>query len=170
MTDRLESAAIHVRPAVSADLEDVRQVLVETWHDTYDPLLGRDRVTEITGRWHSVPALAAQLGAGDTAFLVAEAEGRIVGHAFVDFRRPPVARLMRLYVLPAWQRRGIGARLLAVGPEMRAGIECVALDVEADNAKAVNFYRGQGFVVVGRSSTEGLECLQMELARRPPEP
>jgi ribosomal protein S18 acetylase RimI-like enzyme len=169
MTGRSEPAAIQVRPAVSADLELVRQVLVETWHDTYDPLLGRDRVTEITARWHSVPALAAQYGAGDTAFLVAEAEGRIVGHAFVDFRRPPVARLMRLYVLPAWQRRGIGARLLAVGLESRPGIERVALDVEVYNAKAVNFYRGQGFVVVGRASAEGLDCLQMELVRRPPE-
>jgi hypothetical protein len=31
---------------------------VETWHDTYDPLLGRERVTEITNRWHAVEALA----------------------------------------------------------------------------------------------------------------
>ena len=27
-----------IRPATAADLEQVREILVETWHDTYDAL------------------------------------------------------------------------------------------------------------------------------------
>ena len=35
-----------IRPAAPADLPAVRALLVETWHDTYDALLGAERVTE----------------------------------------------------------------------------------------------------------------------------
>src|SRR5687767_281318 len=104
---------ILVRPARSDDLSAVRDLLVTTWHDAYDALIGARKVTEITDSWHSVENLARQLAVPDTSFLVVEAEASIVGHAFANAQRPPVLLLTRLYVRPDRPRRGIGARLLA---------------------------------------------------------
>jgi hypothetical protein len=52
---------IAIREASETDLPAVRALLVETWHDTYDALIGVQRVTEITNSWHSFGTLATQL-------------------------------------------------------------------------------------------------------------
>ena len=78
-------------------------------------------------------------------FLVATANEEVL--AFADFRplSETVAELGAIYVLPAMQGRGIGARLL------KAGIECFppttnfVLRVEQDNTLARRFYEAHGF-------------------------
>lgn len=61
----MDDAGFLIRHAVLQDAEDTRRVLVETWHDTYDPLLGSEKVTEITDRWHAVDVLTQQIGSSD---------------------------------------------------------------------------------------------------------
>ena len=164
----MDGADVLIRPAVARDAEGTRRVLVETWHDTYDALLGPERVAEITGRWHAVEALTRQVGSPDASFLVAEHAGRLIGHAFARPPQPGVLFLFRLYVLPVWQRRGVGARLLGAVVERHPGAARMRLDVEAENAKGVAFYRRHGFVVVGERAQEGLRSLRMEKPLRRP--
>ena len=52
---------MYVRTASERDLEAVRALLVETWHDTYDAIYGAEKVTEITDSWHSIASLKARL-------------------------------------------------------------------------------------------------------------
>jgi hypothetical protein len=54
----MEQPKIHIRSAREDDLADVRDLLVETWHDTYNALLGAEKVTRITDEWHSVESLS----------------------------------------------------------------------------------------------------------------
>ena len=70
-----------IRDATSADLPAVRSLLVETWHATYDGIYGWRRVAEITNAWHSLDALAAQLGRDSGVFLVALLGEEMVGTA-----------------------------------------------------------------------------------------
>lgn len=70
--------------------------------------------------------------------------------------------LSRLYVLPAWQRRGVGARMLSAVLERHPGTARMRLNVEAGNGKGVAFYRRHGFTMVGERAEEGLRHLQME--------
>jgi hypothetical protein len=46
-----------VRSASERDLAEVRALLVETWHATYDAIYGDERVTEITDDWPSLASL-----------------------------------------------------------------------------------------------------------------
>ena len=87
-----------IRPATAADLKQVREILVvvETWHDTYDALIGHERVTEITGLWHSPELLAKQLRAPGVSFLVAAHESELVGHAYANSPQPAILMLLRL--------------------------------------------------------------------------
>ena len=154
-----------IRPAVLQDAEDTRRVLVETWHDTYDPLLGVEKVTEITGRWHAIEALIEQIGLPAAAsFLVAEHLGQLIGHAFARELKPDVLFLSRLYVLPVWQRQGVGRRLLEAVLDRHPDAARVCVNVEAENGKGVAFYRRNAFVVVDEKTEGGLRSLRMEKA------
>ena len=117
----MEQPLVHIRPARSDDLADVRDLLVETWHDTYDALLGAETVTRITDEWHSVESLLRQLDLPNTCFLVAEEKSRIVGHVFANGQHLPVLVLARLYVRPYCQRRGIGKALLDAAAALPRG-------------------------------------------------
>jgi ribosomal protein S18 acetylase RimI-like enzyme len=150
-----------VRTATEHDLVAVNRLLVETWHDSYDPLLGVEKVTQITRAWHAIEKLAEQIAAPDSSFLVAEQRGSIIGHAVGHVRPQHVMMLARLYVLPAHQRRGIGVRLLSELVARQPGCMRIVAEVEPDNAKAVSFYRRHGFVVESESSIEGMKTLRM---------
>ena len=147
-----------VRTASRRDLEAVRALLVETWHDTYDSLYGIERVTAITGDWHSIAALEARLDTPNTEFLVADDGKAIGGMAFattVDDGR--TVMLHQLYVRPGMQGRGIGGLLLDEIEGCFPGADKVRLEVEEKNAKAVAFYLAQGFSQVGRTANCGSE-------------
>jgi ribosomal protein S18 acetylase RimI-like enzyme len=153
-----------IRAAGSGDLEAVRRVLIETWHDTYDALLGIERVAEITGKWHTIEMLGRQLAAPNASFLIGEIGGSVVAHAFARMQDDRLLVLVRLYVLPSFQRRSFGARLLAAVIERHAAATSVRLNVEAANAKGQAFYRKHGFNVVGETLEEGVRVLKMERA------
>ena len=158
----MTGAQIHIRAAGDRDLEAVRDLLVETWHDTYDRLIGAETVTEITNSWHSVEALRRQLGLPGISFLVAEdSAGTVVGHILANAQSPPTLVIARLYVRPSAQRGGIGRRLLADVPARHPGSSELRLDVEAENANGIGFYRSQGFEVVGERLEAGIKHLRM---------
>ena len=153
-----------IRTPAESELEDVRLLLRAVWHDTYDTTLGRDNVIELSTRWHAPAALAAQRVASDTCFLVAEADGRLVGHACATMRVPPLLVLGRLYVLPAHQRRGIGGQLLAAAIAAHPGAATIVLKVEAANRKAIAFYDRAGFSVTRAAVEDGAQMLHLEKA------
>ena len=46
-----------IRSATKDDLATVRELLVETWHATYDDVYGVEKVNAVTNRYHSLDAL-----------------------------------------------------------------------------------------------------------------
>jgi ribosomal protein S18 acetylase RimI-like enzyme len=154
-----------VRPAEESDIADVRALLVETWHDTYDVLIGPEKVTEITDSWHSTDNQMRQLALPESSFLVAENQGAIVGHVFANGQRPPVLTISRLYIAPGRQRQGIGKRLLDAAIARHPNCDTIRLVVEAENAKGIAFYEREGFSTVGETVVEGIRHLRMEQQR-----
>lgn len=134
------------REASLADVPAVRRVLVETWHATYDPLFGAERVTAITDDWHSETRLASAIGRPGHRFLVAEADGVILATASSTLHAEGRLRLDRLYVDPRAQGAGIGTLLLASAIAGWPDLRRIDLEVEPRNAPAIGFYRHHGFV------------------------
>ena len=120
-------------------------------------LIGSDQVAEITSRWHAIGVLRGDLVDPKAVFLIAELDGRLVGHALGRIDDTGQAALKRLYVLPECQRHGVGSALLEaiqshIGPEMP-----MELEVERQNAKAIAFYAGHGFVEIGTTAHCGAD-------------
>ena len=145
-----------VRTASDRDLKAVRDLLVETWHATYDDIYGAERVTAITDDWHSLASLKRRLDQPHAEFLVAD-DGKQLGgtaHAAVDAAGTSVM-IHQLYVRPAFQGRGIGGMLLDEIIESFPDATLFRLEVEEANARAIGFYLSQGFVQSGRTANCG---------------
>lgn len=112
--------------------------------------LSRDLI-EAGLAWRYVPArIAALIADPDCVALVAcdgQRHDRVLGFAVMQFGDEH-AHLVLLCVRPERQRRGIGRRLLdwLLESAQVAGIVSVGLELRADNAGALAFYRRLGFV------------------------
>lgn len=149
---------MYVRTASERDLDAVRALLVETWHDTYDAIYGVEKVTDITDSWHSIASLKARLDRPQSEFLVADDGRQIAGMAFaVAADEGRTVMLHQLYVRPGMQGRGIGGMLLDEIEGSFHDAERVRLEVEEANAKAVAFYLAQGFAKVGMTADCGAD-------------
>ncbi|MDP3895610.1 MAG: GNAT family N-acetyltransferase [Mesorhizobium sp.] len=146
-----------VRTAGERDLDAVRALLVETWHDTYDSLYGATRVSEITDEWHSIDALRRQLILPNADFLVADDGTQLGGMAFASATADPkIVMLRQLYVRPGQQGRGIGGMLLEEIESSFFDSTHLRVEVEERLPKAVAFYLGEGFVQIDRVEIDGL--------------
>jgi ribosomal protein S18 acetylase RimI-like enzyme len=143
-----------LRAATEPDLAAVRDLLVATWHATYDGIYGRERVREITDRWHSLAALARGAAGPRRVFLVAERDGRIVGTSLA-YPDGCEAVLSRLYVHPEAQGTGLGRRILDESLRRLIGASACRLEVEPRNVRAIRFYERAGFAPAGESRNCG---------------
>jgi len=101
---------------------------------------------------------AAELADPASAFLIAEVGGSAAGYAKLHAGEPaegveghkPV-ELVRLYVLPEWLGRGVGAELMraCVDEARQAGHGTIWLGVWERNGRALAFYRKWNFRAVG---------------------
>jgi ribosomal protein S18 acetylase RimI-like enzyme len=147
---------VFVRTASERDLKAVRDLLVETWHATYDEIYGAERVTAITDDWHSLASLKRRLDQPNAEFLVADDGKELGGMACAAAEADGKSVMLRqLYVLPKFQGRGIGGMLLDEIIESFPDATLYRLEVEEANARAIGFYMSQGFVQSGRTANCG---------------
>lgn len=119
---------------------------------------------------YTPPRIANLLRDPETASVVGEDALGVQGFALMHFGDEN-AHLVLLAVQRAWQRRGVGSRLLDWQLETArvAGIRKVVLELRADNEIAFRFYRRRGFGVIGRNQDyydAGVDALRMQLSLR----
>jgi ribosomal-protein-alanine N-acetyltransferase len=97
--------------------------------------------------WRWKPGrLRRAIAARDTNVAVARHDGRLAGFGVMQYFDEE-AHLCLLAVLPAWQRRGIGAALVGwlETAALEAGIGVIRLEARRRNAVARAFYRRLGY-------------------------
>jgi ribosomal-protein-alanine N-acetyltransferase len=101
--------------------------------------------------WHSQASMAHILSVV-SQFIVAEIDGRIVGHAFSDLYGGQ-GHLIRLVVHPAYQGHGIGEQLLTKSLEFQIQAQAFpyTLNTQIDNVASQALYRRYGYRSLGRS-------------------
>ncbi|MES2958972.1 MAG: GNAT family N-acetyltransferase [Pseudomonadota bacterium] len=105
------------------------------------------RLIETGLAWRYTPRrMASLIGNADTIALVAHDATHLLGFAVMQFGDEQ-AHLVLLCVQTPHQRRGIGRSLTEwlLGSARVAGIASIGLELRADNAAALAFYRGLGF-------------------------
>jgi [ribosomal protein S18]-alanine N-acetyltransferase len=116
-----------------------------------DAVIAIERAAYPTDAW-SAEAMASQLENPNTWYLIAEADGVVVGHA--GMLAPAGAETGEVHtvtVTESHRRQGIGRRMLEALLEVAAarGAAEVFLEVRIDNPAAQDLYRSLGFEAVG---------------------
>ena len=91
----------------------------------------------------------------ETVF-VAEVEGAAAGYVALEESEEARVRVDQLFVSPEHEAEGVGRQLLeyAEGYAIFQGARTLRVVVSETDARAVGFYRGRGFVHVGRDVLE----------------
>ncbi|WP_258571343.1 GNAT family N-acetyltransferase [Flavimaribacter sediminis] len=135
-------------------MPEIRELIVETWHDAYDPLYGAAEVERMTSEWSSIERLRQDMARPDSEFIVADTGEAIAGMAYAaSSDEGRTVLLYQICVLPRFQARGAGSALLdelgGCFPQARS----MRLHVEHANSKAIEFFRRRGFVRTGKAAS-----------------
>ncbi len=136
---------MQIRKATNTDIPGIQQVAEHGWHAAYTGILRTETIENVLGEFYSEESLVHSLEHHATVFLVALADEQIVG--FIQALPRPGStdyELTRLYVLPAYQRQGIGRDLLQAVLQ-QLGDQKVWVLVERDNHAAIAFFQAMHF-------------------------
>jgi ribosomal protein S18 acetylase RimI-like enzyme len=140
---------ITIERAELSDVDEIKEVLRDTWAATYADSLSHDTVGRITSAWHSKEALSSQMQNPSIHFFIARSvDTDILGLATVREDSKDAIYMSRLYVLPVYQGQGIGSQLTDHAIKMFPRVKRIRLSVEEMNQKAIEFYLNRGFVKV----------------------
>jgi Acetyltransferases len=146
-----------VRTAAEEDVEKIRALLAETFHATYDPFYGREKVAQMVQSWHSPAAVRARIVRKDGEFLVADSGSDFggIGYAAMYPKMAKTVMLHQLYVKPSCQGEGIGRDIFAELETCFPYAEIMRVEVALQNLRAVSFYERLGFSEVDRMEEWG---------------
>ncbi len=140
-----------IRLAEVKDIPEVRELLRVTWHDTYGKYIPAEDLDTYLDTVYSEEKLEEILDAEREDCFIAESAGKIAG--WTRLRRDDdndIFYLISLYVLPEFQKLGIGKLLLenAVSFGLEYRFEKITLGVMEANSESVEWYKRQGFKIV----------------------
>jgi len=133
---------ITLRPYEPHDEDASVALWLRSWQAAYPGLDFAERVDWWRKRWRSeiLPAAAVVIAED----MVEKDSARMVGFVTVDAK---TRYLDQLVVAPDYWRAGVGTALIEEAKRLSPrGLD---LDVNTDNARAIAFYRRQGFLVTG---------------------
>jgi len=137
-----------------AETQELLALWVASWRATYADIAFEGRCAWLLDRLARLEAKGAQ-----TLCLWDETDKSLLGFVTID---PESGWLDQLCVHPQRFGAGVGAALLAAARERSPSL--IRLDVNADNDRAVRFYRREGFKRLGpgQPSQSGRETLILE--------
>lgn len=103
-----------IREISVSDIPVVQNVAKLSWHDTYEGIIPRHIQENFLDIAYSTSMLEKRLAM--TQMYVAEYSGKVTG--FANFSKPDnqhISELTAIYILPDYQRLGIGLALLEYG-------------------------------------------------------
>ena len=141
-----------IRPGRPSDLEQVAEVKVDSWADTYSSLIPAAVLAPFLDLDHSLADLRDSTARSDALFFVAEDKGgSVVGFALAYLERGPHPWLESLHVARAHRGQGVGTALMRQLAALLAsrGFRTLSLGVVSGNAGAGRLYSRLGAKLVG---------------------
>lgn len=158
---------LNIRKMVETDIPKVQYIAKKSWNATYQGIIPEDVQNRFLKVAYSDEMLKKRL---DQIIFVAEHDEKIIG--FINLKeteQPNTYDLSAIYILPDYQGKRIGSRLIAHSIEPIKNFEKTFLEVEKDNINAVNFYRKLGFKIVDEYNDDFdghiLRTLKMTLSK-----
>lgn len=146
--------AVEIRDATEADLPRLADLARRIWLAHYPPIIGLAQTEYMLAQRYSPQALRTTFVSGNPRFVLLFVDGDFVAFAGHGPSEDPTAwKLHQLYVLPEWQGRGLGGRLIrhVQSNAAIANRQTLILTVNRQNHAAIAAYRRAGFDVTQKA-------------------
>lgn len=139
---------LQIRPASIDDIPHIQRIAVTTWPVSYGEILSHDQLVYMLQKLYNTQSLTKQI-AGEHHFYLALVNDAPIGFASFTHERDVASKLQKLYVLPTFQKKGAGKKLLQTVENIvrRMKGEILLLNVNRFNP-AKTFYEKHGFKII----------------------
>jgi GNAT superfamily N-acetyltransferase len=132
------------------DVSEIQRLAHDIWHAHYPGIIAVEQIDYMLERGYATGVLEELLDGPESGIEIAMVDGRRVGFAaWYATGTPGEVKLDKLYVLQAYQRHGVGARLIArvESAAKLSGATTLVLNVNKNNSQAIRAYEKHGFAV-----------------------
>jgi len=136
------------------DVESIRQLLHDTWLDTYAEFIPCDDILEYLEGYYNEDVLRSFFADQNIVGFVAEVDGAVAGYEKTFFdRKEKRLYVQQLYVLPRYQGSGLGKQLMAFAADhaQTYDLDCVWLGVMVNNTAALLWYQNMGYQIIEKT-------------------
>lgn len=140
---------LKIDKAEITDLPIIREIAEITWPYNYKNMISAEQIDYMLKLMYSDKSLLEQLQINHI-FLIAREADKPVGFASyeLNFKGFKQTRLHKIYVLPQYQGKGVGKKLMqtVISLAIDSKNHQISLTVNKNNT-AVSFYKTQGFII-----------------------
>ncbi len=150
-----------VRRATVAEADALARFGAQVFHESYAKDIPASDLQLYLDQYYGTAQQAAELEDPQNSMLVAEVGAALAGYTLLRHGRGPEnqvslrspAEIARFYVGRGWHGQGVAQALMtaAVAEAQQRDAETLWLTVWTENARAIAFYRKEGFVTAGTS-------------------
>ena len=153
---------VRVTEATDADVPAIAAFFRTAWRASGPDAPGWAGASdEVMAQITAPEAIAARVGGPERRMFLAWEAGRVVGFAATRVQDPETVELAGIVVLPEAIGTGVGTPLLEAAEKSgrSGGATRMTVRTEADNERALGFYRSKGFRATGDvvEQVEGIE-------------
>lgn len=134
--------------AKTHDIPTIRAIAHTTWFPTFEGILSKEQIGYMLKMMYSVESLTEQMEIKRHHFFLAKENDQALGFISIElnYQNQPVAKIHKIYILPAAQGKGIGQFLMqkAEAAALKHNIKTLWLNVNRYN-KALGFYEKLGY-------------------------
>ena len=146
-----------LRPVSPAEYGKVRELAETIWPVCYKDILSAGQIAYMMEMMYAGDVIAGEVAEG-VRYCWVEADGGVAGYLAWGplAEEPRTVKLHKLYLLPEKQRQGIGSRAIALVKQQvkAAGASRLRLNVNRQNANAIQCYTRNGFAVVQQENND----------------
>jgi ribosomal protein S18 acetylase RimI-like enzyme len=148
-TGKASQLDVLIAPVAPADVESVIALARLVWQQTYPGIITQEQIDFMLEQRYSRQRLLEELTMPQVWWDQASVDGQLAGFSSCMVTGGGEMKLDKLYVDPARQRSGIGARLIdqVVSHARTVGCPTLILAVNKRNERAIAAYGKQGFAI-----------------------
>ncbi len=136
------------------DVESIRQLLHDTWLDTYAEFIPREDILEYLEEYYNEDILRSFFADKNIVGFIAEVDGVVAGYEKTFYnRKENRLYVQQLYILPRYQGSGLGKQLMAFAADHARtyDLDRVWLGVMVNNMTALLWYQNMGYQIMEKT-------------------
>jgi ribosomal protein S18 acetylase RimI-like enzyme len=158
-----------IEPIQIKDIKEVRNVAKSTWESTYNNIIPKSIQKDFLEYAYSDEIMNNRVN--NDYFYVVRIKNHIVGFAEFSRINDKKVEIKAIYLLPKYQRNGIGKSLIQRAISDMKNVEHLIVDVEKENKIGNEFYLRNGFKIdlefIEDFNGHSLNTLKMSLTLNP---